>query len=63
VAAFYGELLEAKELSGERRAALKAHNLYYLYQKVWDSDPHEADLFKAIFLYKVFSKYTLYRVK
>lgn len=56
VADAYQELLSCKDLPPNRFAPLKAMNLYYLYQKVWDSDPFDADLFKAIFEYKVFSK-------
>jgi hypothetical protein len=28
--------------------------LYHLYNKICESDPYEADLFKAVFQYKVF---------
>jgi hypothetical protein len=59
VGALYKELLQSKELSKDRITALKANNLYYLFGKIFDSDPYEANLFKAIFEYKVFSKQIL----
>lgn len=36
---------------------LRKSNLFALYQKHHESDPLEADLFKAVFLYKVYSKF------
>ncbi len=39
---------------------LKSQNLYHLYNKISPNDPYEADLFKAIFQYKVFSKFLLH---
>lgn len=37
---------------------LKDQNLFYLHQKLFDYDQYEADLFKAIFQYKVFGGIT-----
>lgn len=56
VGEIYRELLAAKDISVERAQKLKGNNLYYLYQKIFESDRYEADLFKAIFQYKIFSK-------
>lgn len=38
---------------------IKKNNLYDLYRRVANEDPYETDLFKAIFEYKIFSKYYL----
>ncbi|TNV87441.1 hypothetical protein FGO68_gene4779 [Halteria grandinella] len=53
VGEIYHMLLTNKELLPEKQALLKKQNLHELYQKVYDSDPFDADLFKALFLYKV----------
>ena len=51
----YRELLAAKgPIAPERLRYLKAQNLYHLYNKICESDPYEADVFKAVFQYKVF---------
>jgi hypothetical protein len=53
----YQELLTAKDLSIERVGQLKAGgNLHHLYHKVWDSDKFDADLYKALYLYKVYNE-------
>jgi hypothetical protein len=60
----YKELRRYKSLEdipADRLAVLKGSNLYAIYMRIANIDQYDFDLFKAIFEYKIFSKYfTIY---
>jgi hypothetical protein len=56
----YKELRRYKSLEdipADRLAVLKGSNLYAIYMRIANIDQYDFDLFKAIFEYKIFSKY------
>jgi len=58
----YKELRRYKsleEIPADRLAVLKESNLYAIYMRIANIDQYDFDLFKAIFEYKIFSKYSL----
>jgi hypothetical protein len=56
----YKELRRYKsleEIPADRLVVLKGSNLYAIYMRIANIDQYDFDLFKAIFEYKIFSKY------